>query len=169
MKVKNDHRSKFPNLSNWKEEAWKKKIRASKGLEPVTSANTDAWTQLISLVPNVWIYSSVARASRRCSRRSRVRIPSKPPVFFSGFCFPILDHPEKVTSHPLSGKIKFQCDIIALSVSKIAIFRNQRNISNIFLVMINKILSSSSPYRLFEEQNDYLFKNTLFWRRVFLQ
>ena len=25
MKVKNDHRSKFSNLSNWKEEAWKKK------------------------------------------------------------------------------------------------------------------------------------------------
>ena len=24
MKVKNDHRSNFPNLSNWKEEAWKK-------------------------------------------------------------------------------------------------------------------------------------------------
>ena len=24
MKVKNDHRSKFSNLSNWKEEAWKK-------------------------------------------------------------------------------------------------------------------------------------------------
>ena len=23
VKVKNDHRSKFPNLSNWKEEAWK--------------------------------------------------------------------------------------------------------------------------------------------------
>ena len=23
MKVKNDHRSKFSNLSNWKEEAWK--------------------------------------------------------------------------------------------------------------------------------------------------
>ena len=29
MKVKNDHRSEFSNLSNWKEEAWKKKkIRA---------------------------------------------------------------------------------------------------------------------------------------------
>ena len=26
MKVKDDHRSKFSNLSNWKEEAWKKKI-----------------------------------------------------------------------------------------------------------------------------------------------
>ena len=25
MKVKIDHRSKFSNLSNWKEEAWKKK------------------------------------------------------------------------------------------------------------------------------------------------
>ena len=25
MKVKCDHRSKFSNLSNWKEEAWKKK------------------------------------------------------------------------------------------------------------------------------------------------
>ena len=24
MKVKNDHRIKFSNLSNWKEEAWKK-------------------------------------------------------------------------------------------------------------------------------------------------
>ena len=24
MKVKDDHRSKFSNLSNWKEEAWKK-------------------------------------------------------------------------------------------------------------------------------------------------
>ena len=31
--VKSDHRSKFSNLSNWKEEAWKK-IRASTGFEP---------------------------------------------------------------------------------------------------------------------------------------
>ena len=37
MKLKSDHRSKFPNLSNWKEEAWKKS-RASTGFEPVTSA-----------------------------------------------------------------------------------------------------------------------------------
>ena len=36
-KVKCDHRSKFSNLSNWKEEAWKK-IRASTGFEPMTSA-----------------------------------------------------------------------------------------------------------------------------------
>ena len=32
MKVKDDHRSKYSNLSNWKEEAWKK-IRASTGFE----------------------------------------------------------------------------------------------------------------------------------------
>ena len=37
MKVKSDHRSKFSNLSNWKEEAWKK-IRASTGFEPLISA-----------------------------------------------------------------------------------------------------------------------------------
>ena len=42
-KVKNDHRSKFSNLSNWKEEAWKKKIRASTGFEPVTSALPVRW------------------------------------------------------------------------------------------------------------------------------
>ena len=36
LKVKDDHRSKFSNLRNWKE-AWKK-IRASTGFEPVTSA-----------------------------------------------------------------------------------------------------------------------------------
>ena len=30
MKVKNDHRSKFSNLSNWKEEAWKQYIYIAK-------------------------------------------------------------------------------------------------------------------------------------------
>ena len=30
MKVKSDHRSKFSNLSNWKEEAWK-----NQGFNPV--------------------------------------------------------------------------------------------------------------------------------------
>ena len=45
MEVKNDHRSKFSNLSNWKEEAWK--------------------TQLSGLAPNVWLHSSVGRASHR--------------------------------------------------------------------------------------------------------
>ena len=30
MKVKNDHRSKFSDLSNWKEEAWKKNKNKNK-------------------------------------------------------------------------------------------------------------------------------------------
>ena len=34
--MKNDHRSKFSNLGNWKEEA--EKLKASTGFEPVTSA-----------------------------------------------------------------------------------------------------------------------------------
>ena len=37
MKVMNDHRSKFSNLSSWKEKP-EKKIRASTVFEPVTSA-----------------------------------------------------------------------------------------------------------------------------------
>ena len=32
MKVKCDHRSKFSNLSNWKEEAWKKKNQGFNGI-----------------------------------------------------------------------------------------------------------------------------------------
>jgi len=34
MKVKNDHRSEFSNLSNWKEEAWKKKKKIQFPLKP---------------------------------------------------------------------------------------------------------------------------------------
>ena len=37
MKVKNDHRSKFSNLSNWKEEAWKKK--------PFLRQSEDQWPE----------------------------------------------------------------------------------------------------------------------------
>ena len=38
MKVKNDHRSTFSNLSNWKEEAWKKNQGFNGIQKPVTSA-----------------------------------------------------------------------------------------------------------------------------------
>ena len=79
--MKIDHRSKFSNLSNWKEEAWKK-IRASTGFEPVTSAIpvpcSTSWTtkphigseryelnKLTSLRPSVWLHSSLGRESHR--------------------------------------------------------------------------------------------------------
>ena len=32
MKVKSDHRSKFSNLTSWKEEAWKKKNQGFNGI-----------------------------------------------------------------------------------------------------------------------------------------
>ena len=37
MKVKSDHRSKFSNLSNWKEEAWKKKNQGFNGIRTTTA------------------------------------------------------------------------------------------------------------------------------------
>ena len=36
LKVKNDHRSKFSNLSNWKEEAWKKKKKSGLQRDPTS-------------------------------------------------------------------------------------------------------------------------------------
>ena len=89
MKVKNDHSSKFSNLSNWKEEAWKK-IRASTEVTyelfhifftPFHSSQ-EIWTQQIDLALNVWFHSSVGRASHQYSRRSRVRIPVEALIFF---------------------------------------------------------------------------------------
>ena len=52
LKVKNDHCSKFSNLRNWKEEAWK--IKASTGFEPVTSANTGAMLYQLSYEATHW-------------------------------------------------------------------------------------------------------------------
>ena len=48
MNVKSDHRSKFSNLSNWKEEA-----RTSTGFEPVTTANTGAMLYQLSCKPHI--------------------------------------------------------------------------------------------------------------------
>ena len=51
LKVKNDHRNKFSNSSNWKEEAWK--IRASVGFEPVTSALPVRCSTNWAMKPNI--------------------------------------------------------------------------------------------------------------------
>ena len=51
--MKCDPRSKFSNLSNWKEEVWKK-IRASTGFEPVTSTNTVALLYQLSYEATHW-------------------------------------------------------------------------------------------------------------------
>ena len=86
MKVKNDHRSKFSSLSNWKEEAWKipglqrdsnpwpPRHRCNWAVKPhigsevnlLGSYLTVPWKDKIDLAPNVWLHSSVGRASHRC-------------------------------------------------------------------------------------------------------
>ena len=80
MKVKCDHRSKFSNLSNWKEEAWKKSglQRDSNPWPPryrCDALPTELWSHTLGarsmywsngdLAPNVWLHSSVGRASHR--------------------------------------------------------------------------------------------------------
>ena len=52
MKVKNDHRSKFSNLSNWKEEAWK-----NQGLNGIRTSDlrvTDALLYQLSYEATHW-------------------------------------------------------------------------------------------------------------------
>ena len=54
MKVKCDHRSKFSNLSNWKEQAWKKKIRAFNGIRTHALRYTGAMLHQLSYEATHW-------------------------------------------------------------------------------------------------------------------
>ena len=69
MTVRSDHRSKFSNLSNWKEEA--KKNQGFNGIRTRDLRDTGAMLYQLSyeathdLAPNVWLHSSVGRASHR--------------------------------------------------------------------------------------------------------
>ena len=92
MKVKSDHRSKFSNFSNWKEEAWK-----ISGLQRDSNPwppryRCDATTQQIGpfhcqraqqidLAPNVWLHSSVGPASHQYRRGHRFESHWSPDIF----------------------------------------------------------------------------------------
>ena len=52
VKVKNDHRSKFSNLSNWKEEAWKK--QGFNGIRTRDLRDTDAILYQLSYEATHW-------------------------------------------------------------------------------------------------------------------
>ena len=61
MKVKCDHRSKFSNLSNWKEEAWKKSglQRDSNPWPPRYRSDalpTELWSQTLGARPIYWVH-----------------------------------------------------------------------------------------------------------------
>ena len=54
-KVRNDHRSKFSNLSNWKEEAWKKKKnQGSNGIRTRDLRDTGAMLYQLSYEATHW-------------------------------------------------------------------------------------------------------------------
>ena len=63
MKVKNDHRSKFSNLSNWKEEAWKKSglQRDSNPWPPryrCVALPTELWSHTLGARSIYWVHIS---------------------------------------------------------------------------------------------------------------
>ena len=100
--VKSDHRSKFSNLSNWKEEAWKKSglQRDSNPWPPryrCDALPTELWSHTLGarsiywvhIFPNVWLHSSVGRASHRYRGGHGFESRWSPDFFFSGFFFPI--------------------------------------------------------------------------------
>ena len=61
MKVKNDHRSKFSNLSNWKEEAWKKSgLQRDSNLWPpryqCDALPTELWSHTLGARSIYWVH-----------------------------------------------------------------------------------------------------------------
>ena len=54
MKVKNDHRSNFSNLGNWKEEAWKKKKQVFNGNRTRDLRDTGAMLYQLSYEATHW-------------------------------------------------------------------------------------------------------------------
>ena len=60
LKVKNDHRSKFSNLSNWKEEAWKKSgLQRDSNLWPpryrCVALPTELWSHTLGARSIYWV------------------------------------------------------------------------------------------------------------------
>ena len=54
LKLKNDHRSKFSNLRNWKEEAWKKKNQGFNGIRTRDLRVTGALLYQLSYEATHW-------------------------------------------------------------------------------------------------------------------
>ena len=61
MKVKNDHRSEFSNLSNWKEEAWKKSgLQRDSNPWPLRyrcdALPTELWSHILGARSTCWVH-----------------------------------------------------------------------------------------------------------------
>ena len=80
MKVKNDHRSKFSNLSNWKEEAWKKSglQRDSNPWPPryrCVALPTELWSHTLGARSIYWVH--ISREEWNDVKYIRVRISNR--------------------------------------------------------------------------------------------
>ena len=76
MKVKNDHRSKFSNLSNWKEEAWKKSGLQRELFHILHISEKNAgFSTINSLVLSVTVSKYLKKKNHLFPRRSKVFIP----------------------------------------------------------------------------------------------
>ena len=95
MKVKSDHRSKFSNLSNWKEEAWKKN-QGFKGIWTRDLRDTGAMLYQLSYEAthwergNVWLHSSVGRALHQYHGGHGFESCWSPDFFFQASSFQLL-------------------------------------------------------------------------------
>ena len=90
MKVKCDRRSKFSNLSNWKEEAWKN--QGFNGIRTRDLRDTGAMLYQLSYEANMWLPMCGFIAQLVEHRTGIAEVTGSNPVealIFSGFFFPI--------------------------------------------------------------------------------
>ena len=105
MKVKCDHRSKFSNLSNWKEEAWKKSglQRDSNPWPPryrCDALSTELWSHTLGARSIYWVHifpcSEMMWSLFHCTGRTREELSLPKPIntnylkrssSYSGVCF----------------------------------------------------------------------------------
>ena len=117
MNVKSDHLSKFSNLSNWKKEAWKKSglQRDSNPGPPQYRCDalpTELWSHTM-LAPNVWLHSSVGRASHQYRGGYGFESRWRPDFFHASF-FQLL----KLENLLRWSLFTFTCIIIFLALAK---------------------------------------------------
>ena len=91
IKVKNDHPSKFSNLSNWKEEAWKN--QGFNGIRTRDLRDTGAMLYQLSYEATHWELPMCVFIAQLVEHRTDIaEVTGSNPVealIFSGFFFPI--------------------------------------------------------------------------------
>ena len=89
MKVENDHRSKFSNLSNWKEEAWKKK---NQGFNGIRTRDLRVAGALLNKLTSLPMCGFIAQLVEQCTGNAEVTgsNPVEALIFFQASSFQLL-------------------------------------------------------------------------------